>query len=118
MLTFLLTVALAGLLVGIATNQVTRILRLGSVFELLRMELGFHAALGNRVARFFNEVFECHLCLATEVAVVWVSAGVVADVFDGYDTSLSAWVFGPMLTVCVAAGVDQMIETVREALER
>lgn len=114
MLTFLFTVALAGLLMGIAANQVTRILCLGSLFEPLRMELSFQASvMENRVARFLNTIFECHLCLGTHVAAALTTAGAVTAAFSGAGAPVAAWAFGLVLTAFVAGGVDQMIEMVR-----
>jgi hypothetical protein len=105
-------VALAVVGLGFATNQVTRIFRHGSLFEGLRNCVNWRTYRApDCVHEFLSKLFDCHMCLGQEVAILltWFTVGLFSEVLTRQQC-VAFMLIGPF----AVGGVDQLIELVRE----
>lgn len=107
-------IALAAVGLGLAANQITRILRHGSLFEWLRNCVSWRTYRApDCVKEFFFRIFDCHLCLGQEVSVLLTWSALAAFWLSGNGPSREqAAVFGLFGPFAVGA-VDQFIEMLR-----
>ena len=118
MLEHITAALLAALLLGLVTNQVTRIIQDGAIFSLYRTRMllwyGGRRREGIALRHRLIEGFGCHLCFGQWIAslVTWTTVAVGLAVGSSA-LPWQEWVLLATVGPFAVGGVDQLIEMFR-----